>query len=161
MLPNAQRRGNTWNNGFHLRISALIFLDRSASAATSATHCESSAYQAVDPPTKVHKLSAHLRTELRSRHPWPQAIRLQLGLHITVKSNQILSLSDPYTLLARLVRREGGRLGFGILVCSIEGRMCPLEDFGAHCIEELKVTELRKKSRKWRGRGRTSLTRRS
>jgi len=109
----------------------------------------------------VHKLSAHLRTELRNGHPRPQAIRFQLGLHITVESNQILSLSDPYTLLARLVRREGGRLGFGIFVCAIEGRMCPLEDFGAHCIEELKIIEPWKAYRKWRERWRTSLTRRS
>ena len=140
MLHYTQRIGYTWNNNFHLRISALIFLDRSASAATNATHCESSAYQPSTSYPLVYELSVHLWTEPRCRHPLPQAIRLQLGLHVTVKSDQILPLSNPDTFLRRLIRREGGRLGFGVLVRAVEGCMRPFEDFGAHCVEELKCS---------------------
>jgi len=90
------------------------------------------------------RLIAHLRTEFWSRHPRPQAIRLQLSLHVTVKGDQILPLSNPDTLLGCLVRCKGGRLRFGVLVSAVEGRTRPLEDFGAHCVDELKMSSQKK-----------------
>jgi hypothetical protein len=132
MLPTRDEiligRGRKMNT--HSRICALIARDLRASDANNPFHAPSKSCinTKINPHiacSRQKQQQSNSRTNRDPkpplRHPLPQAICLELRLHVSKERREVLPLGDPLALGARFVRLEGSGVRFGVGVCPCKG----------------------------------------